>query len=98
MKVSVNSKGYTLSGISAEELNIAMYLLGQAKDRCFREQEESGDYYDGGDFVATLNSEQREYFHNFVDGFWSGYEKMKESLISKIESKYEIVKKRNSKN
>jgi hypothetical protein len=37
MKVSVSKRGYTISGISAEKLNVVMFLLGTAKDRCFHQ-------------------------------------------------------------
>ena len=80
MKVSASSKGYTLSGISPEQLNTVMFLLGTLKDRCFKEEEENGKYYDGGDFLAALNKEELHAFHRFVDGFWYEYEKMKAKI------------------
>jgi|GEM_PF-5571389 len=83
MKVSLSNKGYTLSGISADELQVVLYILETAKNRCFREFDKEDDtYYSGSDFVAVINGEQRNNFHNFVDGFWSAYEKMKNKLIN----------------
>ena len=84
MKVSVSNKGYTLSGISADELKVVMYLLETAKERCFREYDENNAmYFDGGDFVASLNKDERQNFHNFVDGFWNGHKKMEANFIKK---------------
>jgi hypothetical protein len=80
MKVSASSKGYTISGINAGQLNTVMHLLGTLKDRCFREREKNGEYYDGGDFVATLTEDELRGFYHFVDGFWGEYHKMKANL------------------
>ena len=76
MKVSVSNRGYTLTGIDSGELKVIMYLLGQARDRCFREQNEDGSYYDGGDFVAVLSEKERCLFHRFIDGFWDEFDTM----------------------
>jgi hypothetical protein len=70
MRVSVSSKGYTLSGVNPNELNVVMSLLGTLKDRCFLEREDNGEYYDGGDFVASLDEDKLSAFHSFVDKFW----------------------------
>jgi len=74
MKVSLTQKGYTLSGVSAEQLDTVMYLLGNIQRRCFQEgPNESGDYYSGEDFLAVLNERELKNFHEFVNGFWENF-------------------------
>ena len=74
MKVKLSKKGYTLSGVSAEQLDTVMYLLGNIKERCFTDApEENGDYYSGSDFLAVLNKQQLKNFHEFIDGFWENF-------------------------
>jgi hypothetical protein len=79
MKVSVNQKGYTLSGLGAGELNVVMSLLGQLKRQCFCDcdyDKELDMYLDGATFVACIDKKERNDFHGFVDGFWNEYARL----------------------
>jgi hypothetical protein len=83
MRVQVNQRGYTLSGLSARELNTVMFLLGQMKKQCFCDcdyNKETDRYFDGGSFTASIGLEERDALHGFVDGFWSEYDKLQEKL------------------
>ena len=83
--VSINSKGlYHLGGIDAKTLNVVMSLLGDVKDRCFKEYDEDmGVFPSGDDFVTSLNEDELDMFHGFVDDFWDGYESMKRKMVLK---------------
>ena len=86
MRVSLNQRGYTLSNLTADELKTVMYLLGTVKERCFKDsdyQSDSDQYYDGGDFVATVTPEERKNLYRFVDGFWNGYQQMINKILKK---------------
>lgn len=82
MKVNLNSSGlYSITSVDAKTLNTVMFLLGHAKDRCFKDCDKENDvHYSGDGFSATLTSEELRKFHGFVDGFWIEYEKMKSRL------------------
>lgn len=83
MRMSVNQKGYTLSYLSAKELNVVMFLLGQIRKQCFCDcdyDRETGRYYDGGSFTAAIGEEERDALYGFVDGFWREYDRVAENL------------------
>jgi hypothetical protein len=83
MRVQVNQRGYTLSGLSARELNTVMFLLGQIKKQCFNnsDYDKSSDrYFDGGGFTASIGLEELNALHGFVDGFWNECDKLQEKL------------------
>ncbi|MDR1611098.1 MAG: hypothetical protein LBS08_06285 [Candidatus Symbiothrix sp.] len=68
MKVSISKKGYTLSGISPEELSTIKYLLGNIRKRCFlTPKNEDGNYCSGSDFLAILNEDELNEFRAFMD-------------------------------
>jgi len=83
--VSINSKGlYHLGGIDAKTLNTVMFILGHAKDRCFREYDEDmGAFPSGDDFCMSLKEDELDMFYSFVDEFWDGYESMKRKMVLK---------------
>jgi hypothetical protein len=90
MRVSVNQRGYTLSGLTSKELNVVMSLLGKLKSQCFTDSDydkEIDKYCDGGNFIACMDKETRDDFYGFVDGFWREYDKIKERLSQTNRSK-----------
>jgi hypothetical protein len=89
MRVSLNQRGYTLSGLTTVELNTVMFLLGQLKKQCFHDcdyDKQIGRYCDGGGFTASFGAEEREALYGFVDGFWHEYDKLK-ARLSETKSK-----------
>jgi hypothetical protein len=40
-------------------------------------------YFDGGDFLAVINEQERKNLHEFVDKFWEEYEIIKNQIIKK---------------
>ncbi|MDR2806289.1 MAG: hypothetical protein LBB85_11775 [Dysgonamonadaceae bacterium] len=93
MRVSVNQRGYTLSGLTTVELNTVMFLLGQIKKQCFCDcdyDKETGRYCDGGGFVASFGPEEREALYSFVDGFWHEYDKL-EARFQQTKKKQEAT-------
>lgn len=51
---------FTLSEISQTQFDVLFQILNTANDRCFNEQEESGDWYSNDDFVVSLTDEERQ--------------------------------------
>jgi hypothetical protein len=83
MRVSVNQRGYTLSNLTSDELNVVMSLLGKLKSQCFTDSDynkETDRYFDGGTFIACMDKKTRDNFYGFVDGFWHEYDKIQERL------------------
>jgi hypothetical protein len=81
MRISVNQRGYTLSGLSTHEINVVMFLLGQLKDQCFHDSDHyNEESHAGGGFTASLKLNEREDLRDFVDGFWREYDKLRARL------------------
>jgi hypothetical protein len=82
MRVNINSNGlYSITSIDAEMLNTVMFILGHAKDRCFKEFDEGMKKYVSGDgFSMALGPDELRKFHDFVKHFWIEYENMKSRM------------------
>ena len=86
MKLKVSNKGWELKEVTSEQLQVIIYLLDTANSRCFKDccyDEEHARYYDGGDFVASLTSEERDALRSFTGGFHGELDKLKNNFKNK---------------
>jgi hypothetical protein len=62
MKLTINKKQNTFSigSLTSTEADVILAIVDTANRRCFREQEESGEWYSNDDFVLRLTDEQRQ--------------------------------------
>jgi hypothetical protein len=62
MKLTINNKQGTLSigNLTQIEADVILAITDTANRRCFREQEENGEWYSNDDFVLRLSDEQRQ--------------------------------------
>ncbi|MCL3851037.1 MULTISPECIES: hypothetical protein [Bacteroidales] len=60
LKVNKTNKTCTISGLTSTEVDVILGIVDTANRRCFREQEDSGEWYSNDDFVLSLTDEQRQ--------------------------------------
>lgn len=60
LKVNKTNKTCTISGLTSTEVDVILGIVDAANRRCFREQEDSGEWYSNDDFVLSLTDEQRQ--------------------------------------
>lgn len=62
MKLRINKTNatYTISGLTPTEVDVMLAIVDTANRRCFREQEDNGEWYSNDDFILLLTDEQRE--------------------------------------
>ena len=60
LKVNKTNKTCTISGLTSTEVDVILGIVDTANRRCFREQEDSGEWYINDDFVLSLTDEQRQ--------------------------------------
>lgn len=62
MKLTIDKKQGTLSigRLTPTEADVILAIVDTANRRCFREQEESGEWYSNDDFILLLTDEQRK--------------------------------------
>ena len=62
MKLEINQadKTCTISGLTPTETDAILAIVDTADRKCFREQEESGEWYSNDDFILSLTNEQRK--------------------------------------
>ncbi|SHG20705.1 hypothetical protein [Dysgonomonas macrotermitis] len=61
MKLTIDktNKTCTISGLTPTETDVILAIVDTADRRCFREQEDSGEWYSNDDFILRLTDEQR---------------------------------------
>lgn len=61
MKFKINKaqNRFSIAELTPIELDVILAVIYTADKRCFREQEESGEWYSGNDFILSLTDEQR---------------------------------------
>ncbi len=61
MKLTVDKKHgiCAMSGLTPTEVDVILAIVDTADRRCFRQQEESGEWYSNDDFILRLSDEQR---------------------------------------
>lgn len=59
LKVNKTNKTCTISGLTSTEVDVILAIVDTANRRCFREQEDSGEWYSNDDFILSLTNEQR---------------------------------------
>jgi|JTFO01.1.fsa_nt_gb hypothetical protein len=61
MKLKFNkaNKTCTISGLTPTEVDVLLAVADTANRRCFRIQEDSGEWYSNDDFILSLTNEQR---------------------------------------
>jgi len=60
LKFNKTSKTCTISGLTPIEVDVMLAVVDTANRRCFREQEDSGEWYSNDDFILLLTDEQRK--------------------------------------
>ena len=60
LKVNKTNKTCTISGLTSTEVDVILGIVDTANRRCFREQEDSGEWYSNADFVLSRTDEQRQ--------------------------------------
>ncbi|MDR2948447.1 MAG: hypothetical protein LBV71_04510 [Prevotella sp.] len=60
LKINQTDKTCTISGLTPTEADVILAIVDTANRRCFREQEESGEWYSNDDFILRLTDEQRK--------------------------------------
>ncbi|NDV57942.1 hypothetical protein [Bacteroides sp. 519] len=60
LKISKTNKTCTISGLTPIEVDVMLAIVDTANRRCFREQEDSGEWYSNDDFIVLLTDEQRQ--------------------------------------
>lgn len=60
LKVNKTNTTCTISGLTLIEVDIMLAIVDTANRRCFREQENSGEWYSNDDFILLLTDEQRQ--------------------------------------
>jgi len=60
LKVNKTNKTCTISGLTSTEVDVILGIVDTANRRCFREQEDRGEWYSNDDFVLSLTDEQRQ--------------------------------------
>ncbi|MDF9831197.1 hypothetical protein [Parabacteroides sp. PF5-6] len=62
MKLKINKANTTctISGLTPLEVDVMLAVVDTANRRCFREQENSGEWYSNDDFILLLTNEQRK--------------------------------------
>ena len=86
MKLKVSNKGWELKEVTSEQLQVIIYLLDTANSRCFGDEWYDGvigKYCDGGDFVASINAEQRDALRSFIGSFHGEFDKLKNNIQKK---------------
>lgn len=60
LKINKTDKTCTISGLIPTEVDVILAIVDTANRRCFREQEDSGEWYSNDDFILSLTDEQRK--------------------------------------
>lgn len=60
LKVNKTNTTCTISGLTPLEVDVMLAVVDTANRRCFREQENSGEWYSNDDFILLLTDEQRQ--------------------------------------
>jgi hypothetical protein len=60
LKINKTNKTCTISGLSSIEVDVMLAIVDIANRRCFRIQEDSGEWYSNDDFILSLTDEQRQ--------------------------------------
>lgn len=60
LKIDRTNKTCTISELTSTEVDVILAIVDTANRRCFREQEDSGEWYSNDDFVLSLTNEQRQ--------------------------------------
>lgn len=59
LKINKSNKTCTISGLTSTEVDVILAIVDTVNRRCFREQEDSGEWYSNDDFILSLTDEQR---------------------------------------
>jgi hypothetical protein len=51
---------FAINGLTSTEVDVILAIADTANRRCFREQEENGEWYSNDDFILRLTDEQRQ--------------------------------------
>ena len=60
LTISKKQKTLTISGLTPTEVDVILAIVDTANRRCFREQEDSGEWHSNDDFILRLTDEQRQ--------------------------------------
>ena len=62
MKLTLNKRNqtFTISGLTATEVDVLLAVADTANRRCFHIQEDCGEWYSNDDFILRLSDEQRQ--------------------------------------
>jgi hypothetical protein len=60
LKINQTDKTCTISGLTPTEVDVILAIVDTADRRCFRKQEDSGEWHSNDDFILSLTDEQRE--------------------------------------
>lgn len=60
LKFNETNKTCTISGLTSTEVDVLLAVADTANRRCFRIQEDSGEWYSNDDFILSLTDEQRK--------------------------------------
>lgn len=60
LKLNRTKKICTISGLTPTEVDVILAIVDTANRRCFRIQEDSGEWYSNDDFILSLTDEQRQ--------------------------------------
>jgi hypothetical protein len=84
MRVNINSNGlYSITSMDVETLNVVLFILDHAKDRCFKEYDiDTNHYYSGEGFSLALSPDELKKFHGFVHDFWMELDKMRAKMFN----------------
>jgi hypothetical protein len=51
---------FAINDLTSTEADVMLAIADTANRRCFREQEENGEWYSNDDFILRLTDEQRQ--------------------------------------
>ena len=60
LKLDKTKKTFSISGLTSIEVDVILAITDTANRRCFRTQEDSGEWYSNDDFILRLTDEQRQ--------------------------------------
>lgn len=60
LKINKTNTNCTISGRTPTEADVLLAIADTANKRCFREQEDNGEWYSNDDFILLLTDEQRK--------------------------------------
>lgn len=60
LKLDKTKNTFSISGLTSIEVDVILAIADTANRRCFRIQEDSGEWYSNDDFILRLTDEQRQ--------------------------------------